>query len=99
MKTLAMQVKVKENIQCHVQLMRALENTLQLTPDEFARLVQFAPLLLNYAHVVSDDTVMVNHVVGFRRWETMDGRVYFDRFMITPKGGVDLGTTPQHLLA
>ena len=98
MKTLTMQVK-ENNLQCHVQLMRELENTLHLSSDEFARLAQFAPLLLNYAHVVSEDTIMVNHVTGFRRWETMDGRVYFDRFMVTPKGSVELGTTPQHLLS
>lgn len=98
MKTLTMQVK-ENNLQCHVQLVRELENTLKLTSDEFARLVQLTPLLLNYAHVVSDDTVMVNHVVGFRRWETMDGRAYYDQFMLTPKGSIDLGTTPQHLLS
>ena len=98
MKTLTMQVQ-ENKLQCHVQLVRDLENTLQLTSEEFARLVQFAPLLLNYAHVVNENTVMINHVIGFRRWRTMDGRVYFDRFLLTPKGTIDVGTTPQHLLS
>lgn len=97
MKTLTMQVK-ENNLQCHVQLVRELEAVLQLSSDEFARLIQFHTPLWNYARVVEENMVMINHVIGFRRWVKYTGEVFFDRFMLTPKGAINVGTTSQKAL-
>lgn len=97
MKTLTMEIP-ENQLQCHVQLVRELENTLQLSSDEFARLIQFHTPLWNYARVVEENVVMINHVIGFRRWVKYTGEVFFDRFMLTPKGAISVGTTSQKAL-
>ena len=79
----------------HPQLKQAMEETLQLTSDQFDALVFNKVLLMQYAKVVDDKSVLINHVTQIERVEIEGKEVEYRFYMLTPGGKVDLGSVKK----
>lgn len=79
----------------HTQLVEAMQQTLQLSSDEFAALTFNKVMLLQYAKVLNDRSVMINHVTEIERIQVEGKETEFQFYMHTPNGKVDLGATKK----
>lgn len=76
----------------HQQLKAEMEETLQLSSDQFDALVFNKVLLLQYSKVVDEKSILINHVTKIERVEIEGKDTEFQFYMITPNGEVDLGS-------
>lgn len=76
----------------HTQLKEAMQEALQLTGDQFDALTFNKVLLMQYAKVLSDSSILINHVTEIERKQVDGKETEYQFYMHTPDGKVDLGS-------